>query len=48
MTIDKIKEYECPDFVDLDEMYGFSQNCTSGTVQKCVDPCNQGCNTGSP
>lgn len=38
-----ISIYEAPDFVDLDEVYGFSQTCSSGTVQNgCVVPCTQG------
>ena len=39
----KLDEYETPDFVDLDEVYGFSQDCASGTAQKgCKSPCSCG------
>lgn len=41
--IDQIATYESPDFVDLDEVYGFSQTCSSGTVvSNCKSPCNAG------
>lgn len=42
-VINAIKTYEAPDFVDLDEVYGFSQTCSSGTFKNsCVVPCTQG------
>ena len=38
-----LSDYESPDFVDLDEVYGFSQSCTSGTANKnCKSPCGAG------
>jgi hypothetical protein len=38
-----INIYESPDFVDLDEVYGFSQTCSSGTAKSsCKDPCGAG------
>lgn len=41
--VNSISVYESPDFVDLDEVYGFSQTCSSGTVKSsCVVPCTQG------
>lgn len=41
--VNTIKTYDAPDFVDLDEIYGFSQTCSSGTMLKgCVVPCTQG------
>lgn len=41
--VNAIKVYEAPDFVDLDEVYGFSQTCSSGTIKSsCVVPCTTG------
>ena len=41
--VNMVEVYETPDFVDLDEIYGFSQTCTSGTVKSsCVVPCTVG------
>lgn len=41
--IKSINTYESPDFVDLDEIYGFSQTCSSGTsLNNCKSPCNAG------
>jgi hypothetical protein len=35
--------YESPDFIDLDEVYGFSQSCSSGTmISNCRSPCTSG------
>jgi len=48
-----VSEYIKPDFIDLDIFYGFSQSCTSGTINSDEDDdekdCNiltQICNTG--
>ncbi len=42
-TIEILENYETPDFLDLDEIYGFSQLCSSGTAYKgCKTPCNAG------
>ena len=41
--LDQFVIYESPDFVDLDEVYGFSQTCSSGTaVANWKSPCNAG------
>jgi hypothetical protein len=41
--VEQLATYESPDFVDLDEVYGFSQTCSSGTaVSNCKSPCNAG------
>ena len=41
--VEQLAVYEAPDFVDLDEVYGFSQTCSSGTVKSsCVVPCTTG------
>lgn len=41
--VEQLAAYESPDFVDLDEVYGFSQTCSSGTaVSNCKSPCNAG------
>ncbi len=41
--INMLETYETPDFLDLDKLYGFSQTCTSGTVELGkVLPCTVG------
>lgn len=41
--VNSLSVYESPDFVDLDEVYGFSQTCSSGTaLNNCKSPCNAG------
>ena len=43
IVLNTIMAYESPDFVDLDEVYGFSQTCSSGTaLNQCKSPCNAG------
>jgi hypothetical protein len=42
-AFEALEVYEAPDFVDLDEVYGFSQSCSSGTYNSnCVATCTTG------